>query len=488
MGLLVRDEGGILPCVKPFLSGICGVLLALGASGASQAEGAGKSVPAKVVIIPVRAPIAKPELYILRRGLKQAIAQNVDTIVLDMETPGGALDVTFEILKALEKFPGKTVTYVNREAISAGALIAAGTDEIYFAPGGVIGAAAPVLATGGEIDATMRSKIVSYLKARVRSISVGKGYRGEVISAMIDLDSEFKIGEDVIKKKGELLSLTAQEAVKSYGDPPQPLLGAGIAENIESLLDQLHGVGNHTAVRMQVTWSETLAQYLTGLTPILLAAGLLCLFVEFKTPGFGVFGISGIVLLAVVFFGHQVAGLSGYEPLLCFLLGLVLVTIEIFVLPGVMVLALTGGALMLGSLVWAMLDLWPGEPVTFAGDVLLRPLANVLTGVLLAVGVFLVLLKFLPKGGLWGSMVLESAVAGEPGAIRALHGEGVGTLVGTGLIGQLGIAATGLFPSGHIEIGGRRYEAKLAMGCADVGAALVVTGVSEFGLVVEVRS
>jgi membrane-bound serine protease (ClpP class) len=474
--------------VKPFLSGICGVLLALGASGASQAEGAGKSVPAKVVIIPVRATIAKPELYILRRGLKQAMAQNVDTIVLDMETPGGALDVTFEILKALEKFPGKTVTYVNREAISAGALIAAGTDEIYFAPGGVIGAAAPVLATGGEIDATMRSKIVSYLKARVRSISVGKGYRGEVISAMIDLDSEFKIGEDVIKMKGELLSLTAQEAVMSYGDPPQPLLGAGIAENIDSLLDRLHGVGNHTAVRLQVTWSETLAQYLTGLTPILLAAGLLCLFVEFKTPGFGVFGISGIVLLAVVFFGHQVAGLSGYEPLLCFLLGLVLVTIEVFVLPGVMVLALTGGALMLGSLVWAMLDLWPGEPVTFAGDVLLRPLANVLTGVLLAVGVFLVLLKFLPKGGLWGAMVLESVVAGEPGAIRALHGEGVGTLVGTGLIGQLGIAATGLFPSGHIEIGGRRYEAKMATGCADVGAALVVTGVSEFQLVVEVRS
>ena len=155
--------------------------------------------------------IAKPELYILRRGLKAAIEQNVDTIVLDMETPGGALDVTFEMLKALEKFPGKTVTYVNREAISAGALISAGTDEIYFAPGGVIGAAAPVLATGGEIDETMREKIVSYLKARVRSVSEGKGYRGEVISAMIDKDFELKIGESVIKPKGELLSLTARK-------------------------------------------------------------------------------------------------------------------------------------------------------------------------------------------------------------------------------------------------------------------------------------
>jgi membrane-bound serine protease (ClpP class) len=75
-----------------------------------------------------------------------------------METPGGALDVTFEMLKALEKFPGKTVTYVNREAISAGALISAGTDEIYFAPGRRDRCAAPVLATGGEIDETMRAR------------------------------------------------------------------------------------------------------------------------------------------------------------------------------------------------------------------------------------------------------------------------------------------------------------------------------------------
>ena len=105
------------------------------------------------------------------------------------------------MLKALEKFPGKTVTYVNREAMSAGALISAGTDEIYFAPGSVIGAAAPVNATGEAIDPVMREKIVSYLKARVRSISEGKGYRGEVVSAMIDLDSEFKIGERSSRKR-----------------------------------------------------------------------------------------------------------------------------------------------------------------------------------------------------------------------------------------------------------------------------------------------
>lgn len=441
-----------------------------------------------MVVVPIRAQIAKPELYILRRGLKEAIEKKVDTIVLDMETPGGALDVTFEMLQALEKFPGKTVTYVNREAISAGALISAGTDEIYFAPAGVIGAAAPVLATGGEIDATMKAKINSYLKARVRSISEGKLYRGEVISAMIDSDYELKIGEQVLKPKGELLSLTAQEAMKEYGDPPQSLLGSGIAGSLDELIGKIHGPGSHAVTRLEITWSEKVAQYLTAITPVLLGLGLLALFIEFKTPGFGIFGVTGIILLGLVFFGHYAAGLSGHEPMLFFLLGLLLVVIELFFFPGMLVPALAGIALMLGSLVWAMLDLWPGEAVSFKGDMLLRPLANILAGVVLAVAVFLMVLKFLPKGGPWGRLVLEASVGGEPGPVRALNSNGAHTVNGAALVGCSGVAATALFPSGQVEISGKRYEAKLDIGFADVGTPVKVTGSSEFGLIVEVLS
>lgn len=455
--------------------GFPGILaLAFGLASGSIAHAENSAAPAKVVVIPIREQIAKPELFILRRGLKEAIENKVDTIVLDMETPGGQLDVTFEMLKALEKFPGKTVTYINREAISAGALISAGTDEIHFAPGGVIGAAAPVGGDGKEIDVTMKSKVVSYLKVRVRSISEGKGYRGEVISAMIDMDSEFKIGDEVIKAKGELLSLTAQEAMKLYGDPAQPLLGAGIADNLDALLDGLHGAGNYTVQRLQVTWSEKLAQYLTSVTPLLLGVGLVCMFVEFKTPGFGIFGISGIALLAVVFFGQFVAGLSGHEPILFFLLGAVLIAVELFFFPGMLVLALPGVALMLGSLVWAMTDLWPGEPIPLTGDIFVRPLVNVLAGVVIAVILFLALLRFLPRGGLMGQMVLDSAVAGEP------------VLASFSLVGETGVAATALFPSGQVEIGGRRYEGRLAYGYADAGTPVRVTGRAEVGLTVEV--
>jgi membrane-bound serine protease (ClpP class) len=475
--------------VKRGFFGIFALALGLAASGFAQTEKSDfKKKPAKVVVIPIREQIAKPELYILRRGLKEAIEQKVDTIVLDMETPGGALDVTFEMLKALEKFPGKTITYINREAISAGALISAGTDDIYFAPGGIIGAAAPILAEGGEIGATMRGKIVSYLRARARSISEGKGYRGQVISAMIDMDYEFKIGDEIIKPKGELLSLTAQEAVKLYGDPPQPLLGAGIEENLDTLLNQIHGAGNYSVKRLEVTWSEKLAQHLTAITPILLGLGMVCLFIEFKTPGFGIFGISGLTLLGIVFFGQFVAGLSGHEPVLFFLLGVILILIELFLFPGGMLIGLAGAALMLGSLVWAMTDLWPGEPIPFSGNIFLRPLVNVMSGMVLAVLLFLAILRFLPKGGLWGHMVLDAAVGGEPFAARALTGGGADEPAAATLIGETGVAATALFPSGQVDIGGRRYEARLAMGYADAGTPVTVIGLAEFGLIVEVLS
>jgi membrane-bound serine protease (ClpP class) len=269
---------------------------------------------AQVVVIPVHDEIGSPVLYILRRGLKEAIDQKADAVVLDMKTPGGALDVTFQIMEALAKFPGKTITYVNTEAMSAGAFISATTEEIWFAPEGVIGAAAPVMSGGQDVESTMKLKVVSYLKARVRAISEGKGYRGQVISAMIDADYELKIGRKVIKPKGELLSLTATEASVTYGQPPQPLLAAGIAKTLDDLLAQKYGEGGFTVKRLEVTWSEQLAVWLNAISPVLLGLGVLALFIEFKTPGFGVFGISGIVLLALVFLGGYVAGLSGHEP------------------------------------------------------------------------------------------------------------------------------------------------------------------------------
>ena len=434
-----------------------------------------------VLVIPVRDEIADPVLFILRRGLKSA-GRN-DLVVLDMKTPGGALGTTLEIAEALQKFEGRKATYVNDEAFSAGALIASMTDDIYFFPGGVMGAAAAVSSSGQDIEHTMRLKVNSAVLAKVRAWAEGKGrYRGQVVSAMVDEDFEFKIGDTVIKPKGSLLSVYSTEAAKTYGDPPEPLLSSGTAKTIEELLDRKLGPGSYVVERLEVTWSEQLAQLLHQIAPILTGLGLLCIFIEFKLPGSMVFGVVGGVLLLLVFFSSYVAGLSGHEPVLVFALGLLLVLVELIFFPGVVAVALTGVVLMLGSLVWSMADLWPNEPMTFSGDVFVGPLTNLGVGVLIAVALGAVLARFLPHGLFFNRLAVTHGASGS--AQLAGAAPEVGARVAS-LIGARGLAVTGLFPSGQVEIDGRRYEARVEVGAVPVGTPVVVVRVSDFGLVVE---
>ena len=481
--------GSSLPVVyrRGILCWFAWLVLLLPVSAQALLLESGQPASARVVVIPVRDEIARPELYIIRRGLKEAIARHADLVVLDIKTPGGAVDVTLQILEALAKFPGKTVAYVDNEALSAGAFVAAVTDEIWLTPDGVIGAAAPVTATGQDVDSTTRLKLTSYLKARMRSVSEGKGYRGQVISAMIDPDTELKIGDKVLKEKGSLLSLTASEARANYGEPPKPLLAAGVAPNLKALLDQKLGAGHYTARTLEITWSERLAVAMNSISPILMGLGLLCLFIEFKTPGFGVFGIAGVGLLVLVFLGNFVAGLSGHEPLLVFGLGFVLLAAELFFFPGVVVLALSGIVLMFGALAWSLADLWPNEPFTVAwsADAFVGPLRTMGLGVLIAVALGVLLARFIPKGWFWQHLAVAS---GQSGAAQIAGGAPALASGLQQLVGRTGTAATALFPSGQVEIDGQRYEARLSVGFAAAGARVVVTGASDFGLTVEVQS
>jgi len=439
------------------------------------------TTPAKkvtVVVVPVRDQISDPVHYILRRGLKEG----VDVVVLDMNTPGGSAGTALEMMEALSKFSGKTITYVNAEAMSAGAFIAAATEEIWFAPNGVIGAAAAVTSEGQDIPETMRLKLNSFLRAKIRAISEGKGYRGEVVSAMIDKDYELKIGDKVLKGKGELLSLTATEAAKTYGEPPQALLAAGIAKDIDELLTKKYGAGNYEKRTFEITWSEQLAQILSKVTPILLGLGLLALFIEFKTPGFGVFGISGIVLLVIVFLSSYVSGLSGHEPILFFALGVILLALELVFFHSAGFLGVVGLLMMLGSLVWAMADIWPNQPlsVTWSGDVLVAPLKNLFIGLVVAGGLLALVARFLPHGWIWQRLAVGGAVSGAGVATAVVDEQ-------EALVGREGVAATSLFPSGQIEIDGHRYEARLEVGFVEAGTPVLVVRRTGFNLIVEAK-
>ena len=446
--------------------------------------------PTRVKIIPVREAIAKPVLYLIRRGLKEAQAEGVRAVVLDMETPGGELGVTLDIMEALDKFEGETLVYVNTEAISAGAIISSVADEIHFAPGGVIGAAAAVSSGGEDIAATMKQKINSYLNAKVRSFNSGKGYRAEVIRAMMDADYEFKIGDTVIKPKGELLSLTAEEAAKSYGEPARVLLSAGTHATLEDLLVAKYGKGGYTLERVEATWSEQFASWLSSISPVLMGLGLLCVFIEFKTPGFGIFGIAGGVMLALVFFGHYASGLSGHEPALVFVLGVALVAVEIFFLPGTLVAGLLGATLMLGALVWSMLDVWPGEMPSLGGDALLQPLLSLFAAFGVALIGAVLLAKVIPRGWFWDKMILQTAVAGDAGAPEeGMGGIGAATeapgVTGDGLLGARGRTVSVMRPMGEVEIAGRRHEARAATGALERDELVRVTGRAGRVLIVE---
>jgi len=440
----------------------------------------------RVMVISVRTEINDPILFVLRRGLKEAEDNNINTVILDMKTPGGGVSTALDMMEMLGRFPGTTITYVNDEAISAGSLIAAATNEIWFAPGAVIGAAAGVNSDGTDIPETMRLKLNSFLRAKVRAVTGGKEFRGEVVSAMIDRDFELKIDGQLLKPKGELLSLTDTEAMKTYGDPSHPLLGAGIAPTIEDLLHQKYGPGNFEITRLEVTWSEQLAQWLNLriVQILLIGLGLIALFIEFKTPGFGVFGVTGIVSLGLVFFGGYIAGLSGHEPMIIFAIGVLLIVGELILHPGLIFPMITGLVLAIGALVWAMADIWPGAPasITWSAETFTRPIANLMFGMLISVGLGALLIRYLPTGWFFQRLAVGQAVAGSA-QIAGLHPEIAETA--KSLIGAKAVAATALMPSGEIEVGGKRYNARLDMGSAPAGAKVVITRMSDFCLIVE---
>ncbi len=438
-----------------------------------------------VYVVPIKDEIDDPQLYILRRALKDAIENHVDAVVLDMNTPGGSVAVTLDMMEALSKFKGRTFTYVNPNALSAGSYIAVATNDIYFAPDGVMGAAAVVGGQGEDISKTMQLKINSYLIARVHALAGPSRYRADVQRAMMDADFEFKIGDKVIKPPGVLLSLTAKDAAQTYGEPPEPLLAAGIAPDLDSLLTQVYGKDGYTIRDFHLTWSEHLAKWLNSIAAILLGAGILLLFIEFKSSTFGLIGAVGVGLLVLVFFSSYVAGLAGYEPLLLFVLGLVLIALELFLFPGSIACGLAGSLCFFGSFIWAMLDVWPSEyhfgltPESFA-----RPLFNLLLGFALAVAGIALALRFLPQTRFFGRLVNTSHVQADTSAatVGAASATGATTLPEPG---TRGVAMTDLRPLGEIEIAGGRYQARAVQGQIDRGSPVEVVSRKDFAILVK---
>jgi membrane-bound serine protease (ClpP class) len=409
--------------------------------------------PGAVVVIPLKGAVSQAQFFFLRRILKAGEAARASAYILDMDTPGGELGAAVEILQALMKVEAPTYTYVNPNAGSAGALIALGTKHIWMAPVSAIGAAAPVMGGGQEIPETLAAKVVSYYSGYFRSAAESNGHNPDIAVAFINKDKEVKVGNRVISEEGELLTLSAQEAVEKIGG--KPLLADGIAKSAADLVRDA-GLKPPVVVETEPSGFERVALVITMLAPLFLLGGIIGTYIEFKSPGFGVPGVIAALCFALFFAGHYVAGLTGMEVVAFFVLGLILVLIELIFIPGIVVLALAGTMLMLGSLLWAMVDYYPTAPEWPTLDVFLLPLANLGVAVGLSGVAIFFLAQFFPKLPVLRRLVLTASEPGggsltmdEPGAgrwpVRA---------------GDRGKALSMLRPVGRAAFGGETFDAR----------------------------
>src|SRR6266850_3765664 len=230
-------------CLALFL-GLLACLAGQNDSPALEVSSKKEASSKKVYILPIREDIMPPLVYLVRRGVKEAMEAKADLLILDMDTNGGRVDTTREIIGILNQFKGDTVTFVNKDAFSAGAFISVATRKIYMAPSSVIGAAAPImLSPGGEgvekMSDTYEKKMTSAVRALVRTSAEKNGYNIAVVEAMIDKSKGLTIDGQIIIKEGEILTLTNTEAEKNYGKPPKPLLSSGTIESMDELLKKL---------------------------------------------------------------------------------------------------------------------------------------------------------------------------------------------------------------------------------------------------------
>lgn len=405
-----------------------------------------------VVVVPLKGEVSEAQFFFLRRVLKAGEAAGAKAYILDMDTPGGELGAAVDILQALMKVKAPTYTYVDPNAGSAGALIALGTKQIWMAPVSAIGAAAPVMGMGQEVPETLNAKIVSYFSGYFRSAAESNGHNPDIAVAFINKDEEVKVGGKVISEEGELLTLSAQEAVEKIGG--KPLLARGIAASVPELVRQAGLTG--PVVEAEPSGFERAALVITMIAPLFLLGGIIGTYIEFKSPGFGVPGAIAALCFILFFAGHYVAGLTGMEVIAVFVLGLVLVLVELIFIPGIVVLALAGTMMMFGALLWAMVDYYPGAPEWPSFDLFLLPLANLGVALGLSAVIIFFLAQFFPKLPLLRRLVLTASEPG--GGSLTMDEPGAGRL--SVRAGDRGKALTMLRPVGRAGFGGQTYDAR----------------------------
>jgi membrane-bound serine protease (ClpP class) len=395
-----------------------------------------------VAVVPLQGEVAPSLLAFLRRAVKTAESNEASAVIFEMNTYGGRLDTATDIVSALNQIKIPTYTFIDTNAGSAGAIIAIATQHIYMAPVSAIGAAAPILPTGEDLPATAKEKTISYWSALVRGSAIKNGHNPDVAEAFINKDKEVKIGDRVVHPRGAVMSLNAQEATERITN--KPVLAESVVDSIADLTKKAGLKGS--IVTIQPTGFEQIAFWITALAPLLLLGGILGAYLEFKIPGVTWPGVISAICFALFFLGHYLAGLAGWEVVALFILGMVLVLIEIlFFAHSTIIFGVLGVFLMLASLLWTMVDRYPGQNFFPTGKALAVPLLNMFIAIVGSFIVIALLARYLPRTSIYRRFALMDS--NPPGPSLA----GIPRQFATALAltpGTHGTAVTVLRPSG----------------------------------------
>lgn len=372
-------------------------------------------------------------------GLQKAMEADADVVLLDLDTYGGAVDAADSIRSAILRYEKPVVAYVNMQAASAGALISIACDSIYMKTGSSIGAATVVDQSGN----VMPDKYQSFMRGMMRSTAQAKGRNPEIAEAMVDTAG--------------VLSLTPEEAVNvGYCE--------GIYENEVEVAEAVSGDKEFVIKNMDddMTWVDRLIQLL--LNPLLQSIFMMMIiggiFVEIRTPGIGLPLVTAIVGALLYFAPGYVGHLAEHWEILMFVVGLILIGLEIFVIPGFGVCGISGIVIVVLSLALAMVDnvefhRWDG---TFSLEPVLMPLGIVIISSAAAVFGSVWLVRKLYPTRTFDHIALRQEMKASEGFTGVVSGLET-------LVGETVEVFTDMRPSGKVKTSdGRILEATLKFG------------------------
>ena len=383
--------------------------------------------------------IDKAAERIVVKGLEKADEAGADYVLLDLDTYGGAVDAADSIRTAILRYEKPVIAYINMQAASAGALISIACDSIYMRTGSSIGAAT-VVNQSGEV---MPDKYQSFMRGMMRATAQATGRDPKIAESMVDT--------------ANVLSLTPEEAIAvGYCE--------GKAESVDEAVRAVVGGNEFIVKNMEddMTWLDRLIQLL--LNPLLQSIFMMMIiggiFVEIRTPGIGLPLVTAIVGALLYFAPLYVEHLAASWEILLFVIGLILIALEIFVIPGFGVAGISGIVAVVTALAFAMID--NAELLRWDGTInlqpLLRPVAIVIFSITAAVFGSVWLVRRLYATRTFDTIALRQEMKASEGFTGVVSG--LEHFIGD----ELEVFAD-LKPSGKVKgTDGRVYEAILGFG------------------------